>query len=845
MSVIQPRKLSVSSSILHWHHWFVIGLALILTLGTWYAVSQQAKQKTELQFDYQSRLIVNLVRERMRKYEDALWAGVAALHAIDGEVTPNQWQMFSETLSLEAKYPGINGIGVIYYVPPNQLATYLAQQHIYRPDFSIYPAHSMGEYWPITYIEPVASNRQAVGLDMAHETNRYTAAKHARDTGLAQITGPIILVQDAEQTPGFLFFAPYYETNTVPKDIGLRQELFKGVVYAPFIMKKLMSGTLQNENRMVNFSIRDGEEVLYDELSNTSVDFDSEPLLTMTTSVDLYGRTWVFDIRSTTLFRDQHQNIMPLMILLGGVLLDIMLAIVFLALVGANKKANAFASLVTHDLRVNEVKLNTANSRLNCAFEAMLDGLFVISENGEVLEVNGKTLSLFGYERQELLSRNINCLIPILYSKEDASFLDKDGNNIVGQRHLMQGCRKDGSQFPIYLQVTEGREGNVRVYTGVIHDLTEKQLRNQKLAEKDAILGTAVHSSPAGFAIQGLDGCFVEANTALAEWLGYTPTEMVGMAVVNIIPVEDRVESADIVRQLLSGEAVSIRTEKQYRHKNGSKVWGLLSESVVKDDHQQAQYLVMQIIDIDAPKRLTLLLEERNVLLEQSNAELDQFAYVASHDLKAPLNAIDKLAGWIEEDCVDMLPESSKQHLTLLKSRIVRMAKLLDDLLLYSRAGRVSYELEQINVKALTSDIAMLFDLPDGFSCNVLTAVNILAPRVPFELVLRNLIGNAVKHHHKSQGLIEVSVEIDKQGFVLRVADDGPGIPEQLHERAVQMFQTLKPRDEVEGSGIGLALCKKVVEYYNGSLTIETNGDQGTVVVTRWSIMQFPVDRMK
>jgi len=221
--------------------------------------------------------------------------------------------------------------------------------------------------------------------------------------------------------------------------------------------------------------------------------------------------------------------------------------------------------------------------------------------------------------------------------------------------------------------------------------------------------------------------------------------------------------------------------------------------------------------------------------LEQANAELDQFAYVASHDLKSPLNGISQLVSWLEEDCYEILPEDSKEHLELLKSRSKRMIALLNDLLEYSRAGRKDYLAEKINLAQLTDDIFDLQGNREGFTCNA-ENIEIIVPKVPFQLVIRNLISNAIKHHDKATGHITISLTTSAEYYLIRIQDDGPGIPTSLHDKAIEMFQTLQSRDTTEGSGMGLALVKKTVAYHGGTLAIDSNDTRGTGIMITWPI---------
>jgi len=241
-----------------------------------------------------------------------------------------------------------------------------------------------------------------------------------------------------------------------------------------------------------------------------------------------------------------------------------------------------------------------------------------------------------------------------------------------------------------------------------------------------------------------------------------------------------------------------------------------------------------------ALQELTTTLErrvkERTVELERSNQELDQFAYVASHDLRAPLRSIVNLAGWIAEDAADQLPAPSQEHLAKLQGRTLRMERLLDDLLTYSRVGRSDDVVEGVKTDLLLQDVIYLLAPPEGFTMTVIGELPfLLTPRVPLELVFRNLIGNAIKHHHQpTTGIVQISAQ-DQGDFVeFIISDNGPGIEPQYHKRIFGMFQTLRPRDDVEGSGMGLAIVKRTVEYLGGVIQIESTYGAGTTFRFLW-----------
>lgn len=239
--------------------------------------------------------------------------------------------------------------------------------------------------------------------------------------------------------------------------------------------------------------------------------------------------------------------------------------------------------------------------------------------------------------------------------------------------------------------------------------------------------------------------------------------------------------------------------------------------------------------DVTARREMERELERHVRDLERSNRDLDEFAYVASHDLKAPLRDIDNLSKWIVQDAGGVVPEKTHKHLSRLQDRVGRMERLLEDLLQYSRAGRVKTAPEEVDLRAAVSSAAALAALPEHFKLEVVgEAAPLRAPRAALELVLRNLMTNAVKHHDRKDGLIRVELADAANLVQLTFRDDGPGIPPQFHERVFRMFQTLRPRDEVEGSGMGLAIVKKTVEAHGGSIRLESVPPRGTAFHIRW-----------
>jgi len=223
------------------------------------------------------------------------------------------------------------------------------------------------------------------------------------------------------------------------------------------------------------------------------------------------------------------------------------------------------------------------------------------------------------------------------------------------------------------------------------------------------------------------------------------------------------------------------------------------------------------------------------------NKELQEFAYVASHDLKAPLRVIDNASKWLEEDLQAHLTDETRDNMNLLRGRVRRMEKLLDDLLQYSSIGRSTDEryAEIIAGNELMENILELLSPSKCFAVHHSPSfANIRVHRMPLQQILMNLISNAIKHHDKKSGRIDVTVDDSGTDHVFAVKDDGPGIHSQFHDQVFKMFQTLKPRDQVEGSGMGLAMVRKNVEAFGGTLDLESSEGQGSTFRFTWPKQQ-------
>jgi len=359
-SLLQRQKLE-SAGRMHKVHWLFVGLSFALTFAAWYLSKEQVYNAANDLFLIEKKLTINLIQERMQLYENALWAGNSFIDSLGGNITYPQWKKYTNRLQIDRIYPGINGIGVIFNIQPDELKLFLERERKWRPDFELHPAHTQSEFWPTTYIEPNDANNEAIGLDMAFETVRYIAIKKARDTGLTQASGPITLVQDAQKTTGFLLYAPFYKDGLQPNSVNARRESILGVIYAPFITNKLIQGILGSRQRQVSIGIQDNDDLLYQDNLD---DVDPNPMFKSSTNVVMYGREWSFKVDSNSSFREAALSRQPLWVLIVGIVINTLLVALLVFLTKANKKALSYADQVTKELRIKSQHLGQMNENL-------------------------------------------------------------------------------------------------------------------------------------------------------------------------------------------------------------------------------------------------------------------------------------------------------------------------------------------------------------------------------------------------------------------------------------------------------------------------------------------------
>lgn len=379
-----------------------------------------------------------------------------------------------------------------------------------------------------------------------------------------------------------------------------------------------------------------------------------------------------------------------------------------------------------------------------------------------------------------------------------------------------------------------GQAGSPPCIQGTCIDVTMMRSLEGQLRSSEARMQDLADGVPGLFAYIDRDLIIRFLSRQYDLWYGYSRAKHLGQHITTVISADSWSRREPLYIRCLAGEVI------QYDETRTMTTGESLHYSVTYHPHRNAAGEVVGILslamDITLQRRAQHALEQQSAELARSNQDLEQFAYVASHDLKAPLRAIDVLVDWLHEDLADHAEGEVQQNLGLLKQRTSRLHRLLDDLLAYSRAGRKPGDVGEIDTRLLVQDLYVLLAPPATMTLTADETLPVInAHYAPLEQVLRNLINNAIKHHPTQQGSVRVHAQDRDDEVLFVVEDDGAGIAAEFSEKVFQMFQTLKPRDEIEGSGMGLAIVKRIVEWQGGRIWFHGGpGGRGTVFKFTW-----------
>jgi len=482
--------------------WMALLISLALTLGAWYGLRLQAMENAEQQFELHVRDVIESIEDRLRQHEQILLGGAGLFDASDS-VQRAEWHTYIERLQLQENYPGIQGVGLVQMIRPDELQAHIAAVRAEGfPHYTVHPAGARALYSSTLYLEPFAGrNLAAFGYDMMSETTRAQAMRMAAQSGKTAISGKVRLVQEAldKEQAGFLMYTPVYRKQqrlTTPQE---RWQALQGFVYSPFRVDNLMADILGKRILMLDFVIFDGDSEI-DEArmfisagGRVNKKSNAFALLSGVRTIKAYGHTWTVRLTSRPEFEARFQSTLNAAIPALGGGISVLLFVLVWSLISRHERAQEMAQRMTQDIRVNEEKLGQSEMRFRAIFDGA-DHLIISTDTQGVVELfNSAAERYLGYRAEEVIGQSALALFldPDEVSRR-AKELTAEGIAVepgievftararldpAGETREWTYIRKDGSRFPVSLTVTALHDvkGDISAFLGIARDITERK----------------------------------------------------------------------------------------------------------------------------------------------------------------------------------------------------------------------------------------------------------------------------------------------------------------------------------------------------------------------------------
>ena len=484
-----------------------------------------------------------------------------------------------------------------------------------------------------------------------------------------------------------------------------------------------------------------------------------------------------------------------------------------------------------------EKHLAQMEGRYRGLLEAAPDAMVVVNQVGEIVLLNLQAENQFGYRRDELLGQKVTNIIPEGFAErlvaDDLRSAEDALAQQIGTGIELTGRRKDGSEFPIELMLSPLESAEGILVTAAIRNISVRKDAEKYLAQMEGRYRGLLEAAPDAMVVVNQVGEIVLLNLQAEKQFGYRRNELLGQRVKNIIPegfaerlIADGLRSAEDALAQQIGTGIELHGRRKDRSEFPIELMlsplgsaeGILVTAAIRDISVRKK----------AEAHLLLKMEELN----RSNEELEQFANIASHDLQEPLRMVASYTQLLARRYKGKLDSDADEFIAFAVDGANRMHRLIQDLLTYSRVGSQGKELVEISSEEALQQA--LLNLRGAIEEGRALVTNdklpvVLADEVQLTQLFQNLVGNAIKYQSPGVPRVHITAAQNRgKKWVFSVKDNGLGIDPQYFERIFGMFQRLHKREEFAGAGIGLAICKKIVERHGGNISVESQLGQGS-----------------
>jgi len=461
---------------------------------------------------------------------------------------------------------------------------------------------------------------------------------------------------------------------------------------------------------------------------------------------------------------------------------------------------------------------------------ALPDGLSVLSPEGVHQKVNPALCRITGFTEEELIGVGPPhpYWAPEAYGEIEKVFKKTLAGSFATWE--LTFMRKSGERFPALVSPSELRKENGEVlhYVALVKD-------NSELRQTEEEFKIFFDNAPVGKSITSPDGPLLRVNEAFASMLGYSLEEMQHLSFQELTFPEDLPETTECIRTLMAGEQDVWNMEKRYIHRDGHLVWAHVTTRLQRDLQGKPLYFLTHVQDISRRKEAEEKLLALNDELQRSNHELEQFAYVASHDLQEPLRMVSSYTQLLAQRYESLLDQKGRDFIAFAVDGANRMQQLIHDLLLYSRVTTRGEAMAPLDTHLPLGDAVKNLQATIRETGAMVTNEElppVFGDRTQIMQLFQNLIGNSIKFRRPGEPpRVQVSAgrfSRESRLCLFKVSDNGIGIEPEYVDRLFVIFQRLHTRKEYPGTGIGLALCKRIVNRHGGSIWLESEPGRGT-----------------